>query len=198
VGDNGTPKRRRTGRNDSDAGSQSAPPKITNNSDRNIGSTRQTAAAIYVTSGRDNGKRKLFELESLSCTEKVVEAGTSSSLPSSNRKDTPETLSDVHKSVVDAFAPSALSPGQASSSASASPSYAKFLHTLTKSGSDKTFMFQKKYKEELGPILETVNEEDPSEEQVDYDTTDSESAATSERYIIPGTGVMALAAPSRQ
>jgi hypothetical protein len=100
--------------------------------------------------------------------------------------------------MVDAFAPSALSHGQASSSASASPSYAKFLHTLTKSSSDKNFMFQKKYREELGPILEAVNEEDLSEEQVDYDTTNSESAATSERYIIPGTGVMALAVPSRQ
>jgi hypothetical protein len=59
-------------------------------------------------------------------------------------------------------------------------------------------MFQKKYREELGSILEDVNEEDISEEQVDYDTTDSEGVATSERYIIPGTGVMALAAPSRQ
>ncbi|KAK1653547.1 hypothetical protein QYE76_071352 [Lolium multiflorum] len=108
------------------------------------------------------------------------------------------SLSDVHKSVTDAFAPSVLFPGQASSSASASPSYTQFLHTLVKSGSDKAFMIQKKYKKELGPILEAVNEEDFSEEQVDYDTTDSESVATSERYINPGQGVMALAVPSLQ
>jgi hypothetical protein len=46
--------------------------------------------------------------------------------------------------------------------------------------------------------VEAVNEEDFSEEQVDYDTIDSESAATSERYINPSQGVMALAVPSLQ
>jgi hypothetical protein len=57
-------------------------------------------------------------------------------------------------------------------------------------------MIHKKYKKELGPILEAFNEEDFSEEQVDYDTTDSESAETSERYINVCQGVMALAVPS--
>jgi hypothetical protein len=36
----------------------------------------------------------------------------------------------------------ALSPGQASSSVSVSPSFTQFLHTLVKSGSDKVFMIQ--------------------------------------------------------
>jgi hypothetical protein len=171
---------------------------MNNNSDRYNGSTRQTAAAIYVAAGRDNGKRKLFEMDSLDATEKDLAAGTSSSPPPHSKNVISGSLSDVHKSVTDAFAPSVLSPGQASSNASASLSYTQFLHTLTKSGSDRAYMFQKKYKKDLGPILEAVNEEDISEEQVDYDTTDSESAATSERYINPGTGVMALAVPSRQ
>jgi hypothetical protein len=72
------------------------------------------------------------------------------------------------------------------------------MHTLIKSGSDKAFTIQKRYRKELGPILEAVNEEEASEEQVDYDSTESDSAATSVRYINPGQGVMALAAPTLQ
>jgi hypothetical protein len=86
---NGSPKRQRTSRLDSDAGSQSAPPKITGNSDRNNAPHRQTAAAIYVTAEKSTGKRKLFEPESLECAvkdtrEKAVHdtnTGTSGSMP---------------------------------------------------------------------------------------------------------------------
>jgi hypothetical protein len=127
---------------------------------------------------------------------KDITAGTSSSNLPHDKNVNSGSLSNVHKSVADAFAPSVLSPGQASSSASASPSYTQFLHAPVKSGSDKAFMIHKKYKKELGPILEAFNEEDFSEEQVDYDTTDSESAETSERYINVCQGVMALAVPS--
>jgi hypothetical protein len=44
--------------------------------------------------------------------------------------------------------------------------------------------------------LEAAEERDLSEEKVGYDSTDSESSATSEQYINPGQGVLALAAPS--
>ncbi|KAK1570145.1 hypothetical protein QYE76_027234 [Lolium multiflorum] len=198
-GDHGTPKRQRTGRNDSDAGSQSAPPRINNTSTRNNVSTRQTAAAIYVASGRDNGKRKLFERDSQDKDDNVVTVDSSIPISLQDKNDTDAVLSEVHKSVTKAFAPSGLSPGQASSSASApSSSYTQFLHTLVKSGSDKAFTIQKQYRKELGPILEAVNEEEASEEQVDYDSTGSDSAATSVRYINPGQGIMALAAPTLQ
>jgi hypothetical protein len=197
--DHGTPKRQRTGRNDSDAGSQSAPPRITNNSTRNNVSTRQTAAAMYVASGRDNGKRKLFERDIQDKDDSVVHVESSAPISLQDKGGNNMVLSEVHKSVTKAFAPSVLSPGQASSSASApSSSYAQFLHTLVKSGSDKAFHIQKQYRKELGPILEAVNEEEASEEQVDYDSTESDSAATSVRYINPGQGVMALAAPTLQ
>jgi hypothetical protein len=185
-GDHGTPKRQRTGRNDSDAGSQSAPPRITNNSDRNNALTRQTAAAIYVASGRDNGKRKLFEREIQDKSDSEMNVDSISPIPLQDNSGNNVVLSEVHKSVTKAFAPSVLSPGQASSRASASLSYTQFLHTLVKSGSDKAFTIQKQYRKELGPILEAVNEEDVSEEQVDYDSTESDSAATSVRYINPG------------
>jgi hypothetical protein len=149
-GDHGTPKRQRTGRNDSDAGSQSAPPKITNNTDRTNGSTRQTAAAIYVVVGRYNGKRKLFEMDSLGATKRDTTAGTSSSNIPHDKNDISGALFDVHKLVTDAFAPSTLSPRLASSSASASPSYTQFLHTLTKSGSDKAFHVSEEVQERTG------------------------------------------------
>jgi hypothetical protein len=193
---NGTPKRQRTGRIDSDAGSQSAPPKINGSTDKNNCSNRQTAAAIYVAAGKNTGKRKLFEVDMMDCAVKDITAGASGSKLPIEKTNESLPISDVHVSVVDAFAPSALSPGQASSSASASPSYAQFLHTLSKSGSDKTYMFQKQYREELGPILEATDEGDVSEEKVDYDSTDSEDAATSVQYINPGQGILALAIPS--
>jgi hypothetical protein len=133
----------------------------------------------------------------MDCDGRDTTAGaSSSSLPTDKHTDV-DSLYDVHKSVVDAFAPSALSPGQASSSASASPSFAQFLHTLTKSGSGKTFMIQKKYRKELGPILEATDEGEVSEEKV-YESTNSEGAATSEQCINPGQGVLALAAPCLQ
>jgi hypothetical protein len=117
--------------------------------------------------------------------DKSTTVGTSRSSLPKDKHTVVDPLSDVHKSLVDAFAPSALSPGQASSSASASPSFTQFLYALTKSGSDKAFMIQKRYKKELCPILEEADEGGLSVEKVDYDSIDSESAATSEQYINP-------------
>ncbi|XP_047070227.1 uncharacterized protein LOC124678369 isoform X2 [Lolium rigidum] len=57
---------------------------------------------------------------------------------------------------------------------------------------------EKQYRKELGPILETTNEEEGSEEKVDYGSSDSEGAATSVQYINPGQGILALAVPSLQ
>jgi hypothetical protein len=51
----------RTGRPDSDAGSQSAPSRINGNNDRTNASHRQLAAAICVNPDKITGKRKLFE-----------------------------------------------------------------------------------------------------------------------------------------
>jgi hypothetical protein len=133
----GTPKRQRTGRNELDVGSQSAPPKIASTADKNTCSTRQTVAAIYVATGKDTSKRKLFEIDMMDNTDKFATAGTSSSSLPQDKPAALDSLSDVHKSVIDA-----LSPGQASSSVSVSPSFTQFLHTLVKSGSDKVFMIQ--------------------------------------------------------
>jgi hypothetical protein len=134
---NGSPKRQRTGRLDSDAGSQSAPPKINGNTDRNNASHRQTAAAIFVTSEKSTGKRKLFETNTMECAVKDtmesvvndINAGASGSMP-------PIVKPNESTHLFDSFASRSVSPGQASSSASVSPSYAHFLHTLAKSGSD--------------------------------------------------------------
>jgi hypothetical protein len=174
------------------------PPRIANTSDRINASTRKTAAAIYVASGRDNGKRKLFERDTQDKLDSEMNVDPINPIPLQDNSGKKNVLSEVHKSVTKAFAPSVLSPGQASSSASASTSYTQFLHTLVKSGSDKAFTIQKQYRKELGPILEEANEEDVSEEQVDYDSTEFDSAATSVRYINPRQGIMALAAPTLQ
>jgi hypothetical protein len=194
---NGSPKRQRTGKLDPDAGSQSAPPKVNGNTDRNNASHRQTIAAIFVTSEKSTGKRKLFETDTLECAMKDkmesvvhdINTGASGSMPPIGNPQETTHLSD-------SFASRFVSLGQASSSASVSPSYAHFLHTLTKSGSDKAYMFQKQYRKELGPIIEATNECDISDEKVDYEGSDSEDAATSVQYINPGQGILALAVPT--
>jgi hypothetical protein len=100
----------------------------------------------------------LFERDSRDKSGSETNVDASSSNPPQDKNGNNVVLSEVHKYVTKAFAPSILSPGQASSSASASPSYAQFLHTLVKSGSDKAFTIQKQYRKELVPILEAVNE----------------------------------------
>ncbi|KAK1683393.1 hypothetical protein QYE76_044241 [Lolium multiflorum] len=170
---NGTPKRQRTGRPDSDAGSQCAPPKFNGNNDRNNASHRQLAASICVNSDKITSKRKLFEFRTLDSMVKDTceEVGNEIDAGGFN----PMTVSDKSAHPSDAFAPRAVSPGQASSTASASSSYVHFLHNLSKSGSDKAYMFQKQYR-----------------------NSDSEGAATSVQYINPGQGVLALAVPLLQ
>ena len=69
--------------------------------------------------------------------DKSTIAGTSSSNLPHDKSVASDSLSDVYKSVADAFTPNVRSPGQASSSAPASPSFTQFLHTLVKSDSDK-------------------------------------------------------------
>jgi hypothetical protein len=121
----------------------------------------------------------------------VTNTGASGSMPPSEKHKESTHLSN-------SIAPRSVSPGQASSSAFVSPSYASFLHTLVNSGSDKTYMFQKQYRKELGTISEATNECDFSEEKVDYEGSDSEDAATSIQYINPGQGILALAVPTLQ
>ncbi|KAK1644504.1 hypothetical protein QYE76_062309 [Lolium multiflorum] len=115
----------------------------------------------------DNGERKLFERDTQDKIDGEMDVDPINTIPLQDNSGDKNVLAEVHKSVTKAFAPSVMSPGQASSSASASTAYTQFLHTLIKSGSDKAFTIQKQYRKELGPILEEVNEEDVSEEQVD-------------------------------
>jgi hypothetical protein len=155
-GVNGTTKRQRTARNDSDAGSQSAPPKVTGNGNKNTSNHWQAAAVVQVAPCRDIVKRKLFETDLL---DDMVDTGIE--VP----RNVAPSVATAHKPVADSPAPISMSSGQASSSASVAPSYTQFLHTLVKYGSGKTFMFRKEYRKELGPIIEENNEENLSEEK---------------------------------
>jgi hypothetical protein len=155
-GVNGTTKRQRTARNDSDAGSQSAPPKVTGNGNKNTSNHWQAAVVVQVAPCRDILKRKLFETDLL---DDMVDTGIE--VP----RNVAPSVATTHKPVADSPAPISMSSGQASSSASVAPSYTQFLHTLVKYGSGKTFMFRKEYRKELGPIIEENNEENLSEEK---------------------------------
>jgi hypothetical protein len=171
---------------DSDAGSQSAPPKVSGNYKV---SHRQTAMHESSIPRKDTGKRKLFELE-LPC------------VPEKNLVSTPYVpvssppLSEVHKEVVGALASLPSQSSESSSSQRAADSYKQFLTSLARSNSDKAFTIQKEYKNLLDPIAENVNEEnDPADELVDYDSSDN-SQDSDTPYLTQGQGILALATPS--
>jgi hypothetical protein len=102
-GDHGSPKRQRVGLQDSDAGSQSAPPKV---SGTYTGSHRQSSLHSPPQSrNKDSGKRKLFEMES-PCDSVV-----------------PTSLPKVHMEVVEALASLPSHSGASSPSKKAADSY---------------------------------------------------------------------------
>jgi hypothetical protein len=74
------------------------------------------------------------------------------------------------------------------------------MQTLASSGSDKSFLFQKKYKQLMDPIVEAISEEGTqSGEKVDLEGTDSDvsNSSSSDSGILDGrTRILALAAPS--
>jgi hypothetical protein len=136
---------------------------------------------------KDTGKRKLFERD-LTCY--------SDEIPSSCATANPSSLTDVHKEVVGALASLPSQSGESSSSQKAADSYKQFLTSLARSGSDKAFTIQKEYKELLDPIVENVNENnESSEELVDYGSSDN-SQGSDTPYLTQGQGILALAAPS--
>jgi hypothetical protein len=175
-GDQGTPKRQRMGLQNSDAGSQSAPPKV---SGTHIGSHRQSSMQASQVLKKDTCKRKLFERE-LTCYPDEN--------PSSCATASPSSLTDIHKEVVGALASVPSQSGESSSSQKAADSYKQFLTSLARSGSDKAFTIQKEYKELLDPIVENVNENnDSSEELVDYGSSDN-SQGSDTPYLTQGQG----------
>ncbi|KAK1697578.1 hypothetical protein QYE76_014275 [Lolium multiflorum] len=174
------------GLQESDAGSQSAPPKV---SGTYTGSHRQSALQASPLSRKDTCKRKLFEME-------LPGNPVENLFPPSCAVDTPSSLSEVHKEVVDALASLPSHSGGDSSSQKAADSYKQFLTSLATSGSDKAFTIQKEYKDLLDPIPENVNEGDGnSDELVDYDSSDN-SQYSDTPYLTQGQGILALAAPS--
>jgi hypothetical protein len=183
-GDQGTPKRQRMCLQNSDAGSQSAPPKV---SGTHTGSHRQSSMQASQVPMKDTGKRKLFERD-LTCY--------SDEIPSSCVTANPSSLTDVHKKVAGALASLPSQSSESSSSQRAADSYKQFLTSLARSNSDKAFTIQKEYKNLLDPIAENVNEEnDPADELVDYDSSDN-SQESDTPYLTQGQGILALAAPS--
>jgi hypothetical protein len=80
------------------------------------------------------------------------------------------------------------------------PSFKKFISGLASSNSDKSFHLKKQFSHILPPIEENVAENDGfPDEQVDYGSSDESgesSQATDMPLITPGTGILALAAPS--
>jgi hypothetical protein len=80
------------------------------------------------------------------------------------------------------------------------PSFKKFVGELASSNSDKSFHLRKQFGHFLPPIVENVAENEPlDDEQVDYgDDTESDESnqATDMPFIEPGSGILALAAPS--
>jgi hypothetical protein len=175
-GDHGSPKRQRVGLQDSDAGFQSAPPKV---SGTYTSSHRQSSLHTSpLARNKDSGKRKLFEME-LPCA-----------------PDIPTTLPEVHKEVVEALASLPSHSGVSSPSKKAADSYKQFLNSLARSNSDKAFTIQKEYKGLLDPIVENKNEDnDPSDEMVDYGSSDN-SQDSDGPFLTQGQGILALAAPS--
>jgi hypothetical protein len=102
-GDHGSPKRQRVGLQDSDVGSQSAPPKV---SGTYTGSHRQSSLHSPPQSrNKDSGKRKLFEMES-PCDSVI-----------------PTSLPKVHMEVVEALASLPSHSGASSPSKKAADSY---------------------------------------------------------------------------
>ncbi|KAK1620803.1 hypothetical protein QYE76_026320 [Lolium multiflorum] len=185
-GDQGTPKRQRMGMQDSDAGSQSAPPKVSGNYN---GSHKHATLQASPLSRKDTGKRKLFEMEpTCNPVENMV--------PPCYAPIVSSSLSEVHKEVVDALASLPSQSAASSSSQMAPDSYKQFLTSLARSDSDKAFTIQKEYKHLLDPIDENMNEDiGPSDELVDYDSSDN-SQASDTPYLTQGQGILALAAPS--
>jgi hypothetical protein len=99
--------------------------------------------------------------------------------------------------VVDAVASLPLKDGGSSSSQNEDNSFSKFINSLAKSKSDKSFMIQKAYSGILDAIAENVNEGAwPSDEMVDYDSSDESSQTYDVPYLTQGQGVLALVAPS--
>jgi hypothetical protein len=190
-GDQGTPKRQRTGLQDSDAGSQSAPPKITENN--HPGSYRQNSLHVSPSPRtKDTGKRKRFELES---DNPCILDSNLVSPPCIPNKNT-HVLHEVHKEVVDALASLPLQDGEGSSTQKEAESYRQFINSLAKSNSDKAFMIQKAYSGLLDPIVENVNGGvGPSDELVDYDSSDS-SQTSEAPFLTQGEGILALVIPS--
>jgi hypothetical protein len=124
---------------------------------------------------------------------KTVVAGSSSSSSGSGKCKGPDSLQQVHREVVDAFAPVIAENLHMDLP---NPSYQKFLKSIVDSGSDKAFFIQKKYKHVMDPIIETSEGGTGSGERVDLGENEYDSDSDSEESVDPRVAVLALAAPS--
>jgi hypothetical protein len=189
----GTPKRQRTGGNDSEAGSQSAPPVV------GLGSSSGAQRQITYNnthrrqvSQSEKGKNHVIEDNSslspghgaarvqtgVSVSQGVVAAVQASRQINSEHLDCDEELLAQRKD----------------------PSFQKFICGLTSSSSDKSFHLKKQFSQILPPIVENIAEnEDLPDEQVDYGSSGESgesSQATDMPFIPSGTGILALAVPA--
>jgi hypothetical protein len=134
----GTPKRQRIGQTDN--GSRSAPPRVPDSSDNQMGRQRNVADITAAT------KRRLINGKSV-ISEKTSERVTApSAAPVVCSSDHTNTLQPVHREVINSLAANAASGSSSPASPAVDPSFKKFMQTLASSGSDKSLIFQKKYK----------------------------------------------------
>ncbi|KAK1629424.1 hypothetical protein QYE76_003739 [Lolium multiflorum] len=180
-------RQQRTGGNDSETGSQSAPPAVGTGS--STGTQRQPYNAPQ---GRqfsevEKGKRKVSDDSSPRQTCGV-------------QTNTQTVLNELQSDVVTALASAQPNSEDILLAQQNDPSFRKFISELASSNSNKSFHLKKQFSHFLPPIVENVAEnEDLNDEQVDYenDTESGESSqATDMPFIEPGSGILALVVPS--
>jgi hypothetical protein len=167
----GTPKRQRI--NETDNGSRSAPPRVPDNPDTQHG--RQRAATDLDADARRliTGKDAMPETSAPMVVTPRTEPELCTSVTNLDASDS--LLQPVHKEVINSLAANAASGSSSPVSPVLDLPLKKFVQTLATSGSDKSFLIQKKYKQLMDPIVEDLSEEGTqSGEKVDFGESDSE------------------------
>jgi hypothetical protein len=106
----------------------------------------------------------------------------------------------MHREVINSLAANAASGSSSRVSPVVDLSFKKFVQNLATSGSDKSFLIQKKYKQLMDPIVEDLSEEGTqSGERVDFggsDSDDNNNPSSDSGLHDDRTRILALAAPS--
>jgi hypothetical protein len=194
VNQQGTPKRQRI--NNNEAGSQSAPPRVPITSNQH-GTQRSSGTERIINRRLETGKTPMdVDIENSMTVDKgsCSSASITSNVPS---------LQQVHREVVEALAADSV-PSASQLVDVNDPKYKKFLHNLMKSGGDKTYYFQKHYKNQM-PVIQENSEGvnlSNSAERVNLEGSESDDESVDqeakEEFVDNRRVVLALGAPSLQ